>query len=169
MQLKRIGPEEQRPQASAPPWHLYILFASFLLFLRVLGPRYFSVATLLTTYVMNPVTFTTVSFKLLSTLSYGVKTIVSVLARPSLDLLLEIPLAIDNQCFGIRRLVAHFLLTYNLVPCKLCFYMHGWPKSFMVLNCVMLEPDVVGNFGLLHKSDRWRSYFQQICQEPTTI
>ena len=117
---------------------------------------------------MNTATFTTASFRFFSTLSHGIKAILSVLSQPSIELLIDIPFVIDNQYFGIMRRVTRFLLTYNIVPCKMCFYMHRWPKSVMVLNCAMLEPDAVGKFGLLYKSNLFRNYCYLLCPERTT-
>ena len=38
------------------------------------------------------------------------------------------------------------------------------------MSCVMLEPDVVGNFKLIHNSSYWKNYWKLLSQErPTNI
>ena len=70
----------------------------------------------------------------------------------------DLLLALDNQYLGIRKAFAKLVLEYQLVSRKVCLYANGWPKSFMVLNCVMLELDVVRNLGLNCRSDHWIDY-----------
>ena len=52
----------------------------------------------------------------------GFTEVLSILSKATLDLILVMPFAINNQNFGIRRYTAKLFLTYQIVPWKSCFY-----------------------------------------------